>query len=365
MIGFSNDWEFTPNWNEEFAKGNGEAESVRLPHTVKELPLHAIDEESYQLISGYRKRFSLSENAEGKRLFLQFDAAGHIATVYVNGRELMTHKCGYTAFRVEFTEVARFDEENIVTVRLDSTENPSIPPFGYVIDYLTYGGLYRPAYLDIREQDLIDDVFVYTPDTETAVVKVSLDQKTNTDVKVLVKIFDEEGNNIAEKSGTAGEDIVISCPGVRLWNLDEPVLYKLRAEIPGGDFREVSFGFRTAEFKKDGFYLNGKKVFLRGLNRHQSWPYVGYAAPRSMQIEDVRIAKEELGLTAIRTSHYPQSHDFIEACDRTGLLVFTEFPGWQHLGDKEWKEQVIINLKEMIGEYRNHPSIILWGVRIN
>ena len=84
-----------------------------------------------------------------------------------------------------------------------------------------------------------------------------------------------------------------------------------------------------------------------------------------MQIEDVRIAKEELGLTAIRTSHYPQSHDFIEACDRMGLLVFTEFPGWQHLGDKEWKDQVIVNLKEMIREYRNHPSIILWGVRIN
>jgi len=365
MIGFSNDWEFTPNWNEVFAAGKGTAESVRLPHTVKELPLHVIDEESYQLISGYRKRFSLPENSEGKRLFLQFDAAGHIATVYVNGKELITHKCGYTAFRVEFTDVARFDEENIVTVRLDSTENPSIPPFGYVIDYLTYGGLYRPAYLDIREQVLIDDVFVYTPDTETAVVKVTLDQKEGTDGNVLIKIFDEEGNEISEKSGTAGEDIVISCPGVRPWNLDEPALYTLRAEIPGGDFKEVSFGFRTAEFKKDGFYLNGEKVFLRGLNRHQSWPYVGYAAPRSMQIEDVRIAKEELGLTAIRTSHYPQSHDFIEACDRMGLLVFTEFPGWQHLGDKEWKEQVVVNLKEMIREYRNHPSIILWGVRIN
>ena len=172
MIGFSNDWEFTPNWNEEFAKGNGEAESVRLPHTVKELPLHAIDEESYQLISGYRKHFILPEEAKGKRCFLQFDAAAHIATVYVNGKELITHRSGYTAFRAEITDVASFDGDNLVTVRLDSTENPSIPPFGYVIDYLTYGGLYRPAYLDIREQDMIEDVFVYTPDTETAAVRV-------------------------------------------------------------------------------------------------------------------------------------------------------------------------------------------------
>ena len=127
----------------------------------------------------------------------------------------------------------------------------------------------------------------------------------------------------------------------------------------------VNFGFRTAEFRSDGFYLNGNKIFLRGLNRHQSWPYVGYAAPGSMQTEDARIAKEELGLNAVRTSHYPQSHDFIEACDRMGLLVFTEIPGWQHLGGPEWKEQAKENLGEMITEYRNHPSIILWGVRIN
>ena len=365
MIGFSNGWEFTPKWNEEFAEGSGEYEAVRLPHTVKELPLHYIDEKSYQLISGYRRKFSLPENARGKRLFLQFDAAGHIATVYVNGRELATHKCGYTAFRVEFTDVAGFDGDNLVTVRLDSTENPSVPPFGYVIDYLTYGGLYRPAYLDIREQDLIDDIFVRTPDTETAIVNVRLDQKTGAQKTVLISIADEEGNTVIQKIGNAGEDIVLKCAGVRAWCPEDPALYTLKAEIPGGDCSEIRFGFRTAEFRSDGFYLNGSKLFLRGLNRHQSWPYVGYAAPRSMQIEDARIAKEELGLTAIRTSHYPQSHDFIEACDRMGLLVFTEIPGWQHLGGEEWKQQVLVNTREMIMEYRNHPSIILWGVRIN
>lgn len=365
MIGFSNDWEFTTEWNEEFARGEVTAEKVRLPHTVKELPLHQIDEKSYQLISGYRKRFRLPEEAVGKRCFLQFDAAGHIATVFVNGKELMTHRCGYTAFRVEFTDVAVCGGENLVTVKLDSTENPTIPPFGYVIDYLTYGGLYRPAYLDIREQDMIEDLFVYTPDTETAVVNVTLDRKNDTSKEILLTVYDENGDTVISKAGNAGEDTELKCPGVKAWCLEEPALYTLKAELPNGDSRMVDFGFRTAEFRSDGFYLNGNKVFLRGLNRHQSWPYVGYAAPRSMQIEDARIAKEELGLTAVRTSHYPQSHDFIEACDRMGLLVFTEIPGWQHLGDREWKAQAVENLREMIKEYRNHPSIILWGVRIN
>ena len=131
------------------------------------------------------------------------------------------------------------------------------------------------------------------------------------------------------------------------------------------DARVDITGFREAGFRKDGFYLNGKKLRLRGLNRHQSYPYVGYAAPASMQIFDADILKKELGVNAVRTSHYPQSQDFIRRCDEIGLLVFTEFPGWQHIGDEEWKRQAMQNLKEMIVQYRNHPSIILWGVRIN
>ncbi len=366
MISFNENWEFTPEWTEAFMRGEGRGENVRIPHTVKELPLHDIDNKDYQMISGYRKSFRLPEDARGKRVFLEFGAAAHIATVWVNGHELLTHKNGYTAFRAEFTEAADFDGENLVAVRLDSTENPEIPPFGYVIDYLTYGGIYRPVYLDIRDQDLIDDVFVRSVGKDKAKVTVTLDTKTeNCPKNILLTVLDEEGGVVASAEATAGEDAIIDCPGVRQWCLEDRAVYTLRAELPGKDTKEVNFGFRTAEFRFDGFYLNGRKIFLRGLNRHQSWPYIGYAAPRSMQVEDVRIAKEELGSNAIRTSHYPQSHDFIEACDRMGLLVFTEIPGWQHLGGDQWKEQAKENVREMIREYRNHPSIILWGVRIN
>ncbi|MBR6472319.1 MAG: glycoside hydrolase family 2 protein [Firmicutes bacterium] len=366
MFAFNDNWEFTREWKEAFLRGEGEAEAVRLPHTVRELPLHAIDNKDYQMISGYRKHFRLPEGSEGRRFFLQFDAAGHIATVYVNGKELLTNRCGYTAFRAEFTDAAVFDGDNLVAVKLDSTENPAIPPFGFVIDYLTYGGLYRPAWLDITEKDRIDDVFVYTPDLETACVRVSLDLSSGESAEeVILTVLDENGNAITQITGKPEEDVMIKCPGVTPWCPEDPAIYTLRAELQGKDTREVHFGFRAAEFRSDGFYLNGRKIFLRGLNRHQSWPYVGYAAPASMQIEDARIAKVELGLNAIRTSHYPQSQDFIDACDRLGLMVFTEIPGWQHLGGPEWKDQAKENVREMILQYRNHPSIILWGVRIN
>lgn len=101
------------------------------------------------------------------------------------------------------------------------------------------------------------------------------------------------------------------------------------------------------------------------MNRHQSYPYIGYAAPESLQREDARILQEELHCTAVRTSHYPQSPYFLDECDQRGLLVFTELPGWQHIGDAAWKDAACAMLQEMILQNRNHPSIILWGVRIN
>lgn len=156
---------------------------------------------------------------------------------------------------------------------------------------------------------------------------------------------------------------------VFLWDIHSPHRYLVRTEILVDgiikDFDERYIGFRTAVFKKEGFFLNGRYVKIRGLNRHQSYPYFGYAAPESLQRYDADLLKDELGLNAVRTSHYPQSHYFIDECDKKGLLVFTEFPGWQHIGDKAWKDIAVSNVKEMITEYRNHPSIILWGVRIN
>ena len=369
MISLNNDWEFVTEWSEDFAVGKGQGEAVRLPHTVREIPQHYADEMSYQMISGYRRKLLLPPEAADKRVFVRFDGAAHIATVYLNGRELMTHECGYTAFTVELTGLIQPGEEAWLSVRLDSTENPSIPPFGFVIDYLTYGGLYRPCWLDIRPQTMIADVYVTTPTEHTAVVAITLNGVEEAAPATRVRLIDSEGSCVLEESGEQ-LSYTLTYPAANPWTLDDPCLYTLETALlnesgEAVDTVDVKIGFRTAEFRPDGFYLNGVKTFLRGLNRHQSYPYIGYAAPDSLQVEDARILKEELGLTAVRTSHYPQSQAFIDACDRLGLLVFTEIPGWQHIGDIPWKARAIENVREMVHQYRNHPSIVLWGVRIN
>ena len=135
----NNNWEFTSQWNEDFKNGLSQFPSVRLPHTVQELPLHYIDVQSYQMLCGYRKHVHL-ENTSSKRTFLQLDGAAHISTIYVNGKEAGHHECGYTAYRVEITDYVH-EGDNLISISLNTKEDPSVPPFGFVIDYLTYGGL--------------------------------------------------------------------------------------------------------------------------------------------------------------------------------------------------------------------------------
>ncbi len=363
MIALNNNWEFTTEWNEDFLRWRGGSnEKVRIPHTVKELPLHYINEKDYQMISGYRRKISIPKKADGKRIFLQFDGAAHIATVYVNGIELMTHKGGYTAFRVEITNHVIAGEKCEVAVKLDSTENPTVPPFGFVIDYLTYGGIYRPVWLDIEEKDFISDIFVSTPSLDTVHVITTIDGDENLEKTIRVKELD--GTVVGEKI-TDKNDITLRVPDPKLWNCDNPNLYLCEVSLANGSVKTTRFGFRLAEFRTDGFYLNGLRMVMRGLDRHQNYPYVGYAVSDSLQVEDARILKEELCCNAVRTSHYPQSQAFIDACDEKGLLVFTEIPGWQHIGDLEWKKVACQHVREMILQYRNHSSIVLWGVRIN
>ncbi len=365
MLSLCNNWEFIPNWFDGFAHGEGEGASVRLPHTVQEIPLHYADHESYQMVCGYRRNLNLGPEYLDKKLFLQFDGAAHIATVYVNGKEAAHHRTGYTGFRVDITDLAHLGD-NCIAVKLDTTENSEVPPFGFVIDYLTYGGLYREVWLDVRSECYIEDLFITTPDLHTLRIKPTLHNGDG--CILLVELYKGE-RQLIRKAYQAGGIILMDCPMVKPWDTKHPIRYTCRVSLLKigklMDVQEWKVGFRTIEFKADGFYLNGERTFLRGLNRHQCYPYMGYAAPESLQREDARILKEELGCVAVRTSHYPQSHYFIDECDRIGLLVFTEIPGWQHIGGDDWKDQAVQNTREMVLQYRNHPSIVLWGVRIN
>lgn len=391
-IYINDDWKFTESFSEKLLENEfdlGKLTEVRLPHTCKETPFHYFDEHIYQMVSGYVREIDAKKEWKGKNVLLTVDGAAHVSTVYLNGKEIGKHNCGYTAYTIDISKELNYGEVNRLVIKVDSNESLNVPPFGFVIDYMTYGGIYRDVYIDIKNESYIEDVFV-----TTKIASPTFDEELKADFspksavcseyklvnakegQKLVQSFrkkgDEEFTSLGELTVTDIDNIENTAHQsgrVELWDTENPALYEVKTELVENgsviDERTVTFGFRKAVFKKDGFYLNGKKLKIRGLNRHQSYPYVGYAMPKSMQVYDADILKNELGLNAVRTSHYPQSHYFLDRCDEIGLLVFTEFPGWQHIGDEEWKNQAIENVKDMILQYRNHTSIILWGVRIN
>ncbi len=361
----NNSFTFTSEFSKDFLQGKGRFPKVRIPHTLKEVPFNYVDKDSYQMIAGYRTNIKCLASYADKRVFINFEGAAHKAEVYLNGKLLGEHNCGYTAFKFEITSELKKKADNLLVVKLDSHESLNIPPFGGSIDYLCYGGIYRDVYLEIEPNSFIEDVYAYPVKKEDGYyLDLSLayngDELADT---IKVELKDGKKKIYSEK---LSRDIhyLLKIDNVEEWSVDNPKLYELSVKMDTSEFK-TNVGFRTAEFRKDGFYLNGELLKLRGLNRHQSYPYVGYAMPDSMQVEDARILKEELCCNVVRTSHYPQSQAFIDACDRLGLLVFTELPGWQYIGDEQWKKQALLNVAEMILQYRNHPSIILWGVRIN
>ena len=366
-ININNGWLWSPEFKDEMLmtsyEGEGQMETVRIPHTVKVTPLNYFDAEVYQMVSCYRRYIDVPSEWEGRKIFITFDAVAHEAEVYVNGTSVIRHSCGYTAFTADLTEHLKYGAKNVISVKCDSRESLNVPPFGYVIDYMTYGGIYREVHLDVKEKDHIRDVFVSAGADKTVSVRTDVEGEGE-----LVCMITDAGSGKILFAEPCEKEFNITVNEAELWSLDKPTLYELTVTLRNGDSEDsytTRFGFRDAVFKTDGFYLNGEKIKLRGLNRHQCWPYVGYAMPESMQKLDADILKKELGVNAVRTSHYPQSHHFIDRCDEIGLLVFTEIPGWQNIGDEDWKEQAVINTREMVTQYRNHPSIILWGVRIN
>ena len=387
----NDDWLFTEQFEDSLTAPEypeNTLQPVRLPHTCKETPFHYFDESLYQMVSGYRRHLLIPKDWQGKRILLTFEGAAHDSTVFCNGKKVGEHHCGYTAFTVDLTDNVLYGQDNLLCVRLDSRENLNVPPFGYVIDYMTYGGIYRDVRLEVKEKVSLSDIFVHTaidfrlsPVTAQITSEITL---TASDENVTIRQYympkstaaaQESWRLLCEQTVSADAScdkeltLTATITDPLLWDTEEANLYILKTQLYQDntllDETKTTFGIREAVFKKDGFYLNGRKLMIRGLNRHQSFPYVGYAMPRSMQRLDADLLKKELGLNAVRTSHYPQSHYFLERCDELGLLVFTEFPGWQHIGDDAWKAQAVANAEDMIRQYRNHPSIILWGIRIN
>jgi beta-galactosidase len=388
LIPLWQNWQFVNTFEEQYVRADCDEShftEVQLPHTVKELPYHYFDEKVYQFESCYRKKFAVSPNLQGMRLFVDFDGLMCYARVFINGHFIGEHKGGYVPFSVEITHYVEYGdtESNVLAVYVDSTERADIPPFGGEVDYLCYGGIYRDVILRAVPHCHIESIYARPISALTAEkslqvdIAIAHDERTNKSIDVSVAIFDSRNRKRAELSRSlevAVPSLTLSMimdelTGLKLWTLEKPELYRAEVSLLEDglvcDTVSTRIGFRTVEFTPEGFFLNGKLLKLRGLNRHQSFPYVGYAMPERVQRKDADILKYELGVNIVRTSHYPQSPYFLDRCDEIGLLVFEETPGWQHIGDSAWQDVTCENIRKMITRDRNHPSIVLWGVRIN
>ena len=358
---------------------------VVIPHTNVPLPWHSFDEKSYEFVSIYRRHFKLPAEAKGKRVFVDFEGVMTASTVWINGTRLGEYKGGYTPFSFELTQHIDFAGDNLLAVDVDSTERPDIPPFGYQIDYLTFGGIYREVALRIVPQTFIENIFVQPAAVLSGSPRVDVHayiQHSDLQTKPLslaIELLDGEtviakGAANIPTAASSSEPVKYTVPieklgAIELWDLNKPKLYQSRVRLLQGatvvDEDKRNFGFREAMFTKEGFKLNGKVVKLRGLDRHQTFPFVGQAMPARPQRQDAKILRNTLHCNIVRTSHYPQSRHFLDACDEIGLLVLEEIPGWQHIGPEAWQDLSVDNVSRMIRRDWNHPSIILWGVRIN
>ena len=350
---------------------------VTLPHTNKLLPINGFDEKEYMFVSAYRRHFKLPAALKGRRVFVDFGGVMTAAKVFINGHALGEYKGGYTPFSFELTPRLNWSGDNVLAVEVDSTERKDIPPFGGLIDYLTFGGIYRDVELRFVADTFIGNVFAKPVNVlhndRRLNVRVFIDGKRDTSLKLTAELRD--GSRVVATasqnvSGSESQDVVLTNLGqIELWDLDKPKLYDVRVTISNEntivDHYDTRMGFRDAKFTPDGFFLNGKRLKLRGLNRHQTYPFVGQAMPWRVQKHDAWVLKKELHCNIVRTSHYPQSTHFLDACDELGLLVFEEIPGWQHIGDKAWQDLSVQYVDEMVRRDWNHPSIILWGVRVN
>jgi beta-galactosidase len=381
IIPINFDWKYKPSFDPaDLATFDGVDgyETVAIPHTNKLLPYNQFDEADYQFVSVYKKVFQGPKMAEKERLFIRFAGVSVSAEITLNGIAIGNHEGAFTPFEFDITKAVLPDQPNHLAVVVDSRETKEIPPFGFVVDYLVYGGIYREVTLEIRPERRIAHHFVRTLDhgvTNVDAMILDVSVIFSEPAKQATIRMDLLSNGVSiqvfEKTGIDGKEVRFAAlaKGIERWTLDHPHLYLLTFDyVEDGvtiDHSEVTIGFRSFDFNEEGFVLNNEKIKLIGLNRHQSYPYVGYAMPKRMQEKDAEILKYELGCNIVRCSHYMQSDHFIRRCDEIGLLVFEEIPGWQYIGNDHFKELSKQNLATMIAHHFNHPSIIIWGVRIN
>jgi len=372
-------------------------ETVTLPHSAHVEPLvTGKTKPQWQGICWYRKTFDLPASVAGKNVMLRFEGAMNTAEIWVNGAPAGKFMGGYLPYVMDISRLVRPGTTNFVAVRLDNSDNPLTGPKPLPdLDFNLYSGLYRNAELIIQDKLHITDsiladkiagggLFVTFPAVSPtqAVVNVQTHVQNSSDAPrhflIRTTLLDAKGRKTASaesplKDFSAGADGEISqqlkVKNPKLWSPGSPALYTIRSDIIEGgkiiDTAQTRVGIRRIEITRDGFSINGKKMFLAGANRHQEYPYIGNALSDAAQYRDALKIKEA-GFDYVRCSHYPPSPAFLDACDELGIVVMDSLMGWQYFNRAPaFTDQKLRECREMIRRDRNHPSVILWEVSLN
>jgi beta-galactosidase len=345
---------------------------VDLPHTWNALDA-TDDVPGYRRDAGwYRRALDVSGSPADARLMLHFEGANTVADVWVNGARAGGHVGGYVGFDVDVTPLVHRDRPNEVMVRVSNATNPGLIPSNRN-DYVIYGGLTRDVWLRVLPPTSLGRVTVRTPSvtaasaTATVEVPVAVNAAGLT-VEVVLRAPD--GRVVGRVQRPAADTTRLTLPVVkapRLWSPESPALYTVSVALKRGaalvDSTSERTGFRFYRFEPNGpFYLNGRRLLLRGTHRHEEAAGLGAALADSMHRADMAAIKE-MGANFVRLGHYPQDPEVYRAADSLGLLLWDELP-WSRggLGDSTWMANTRRLLAEQIDQNRNHPSIVLWSM---
>lgn len=361
-------------------------QDVTIPHTWNATDMQNDKNNYYAGEAYYKKTYRPDASLKDKRLFLNFEGVSTVMELYVNGVFAGNHKGGYSAFTIEISKLLKFGEDNELLVKVDNTSRPDVIPINSTL-FAVYGGIYRPVHLIVTEKVNITVTDYASPGiyiTQKNVTSKSADvdveikiENKNIDAKNIVLktgIYDMEGNLKLKKEATVNvlpqgrqfftQNFTVIKP--RLWQgLEDPYLYKVVTQLVanGSVIDEVvqPLGLRHFELKAaDGMYLNGKKVPMYGVCRHQDWWQLGSALTNEQHDADLAIIKE-VGATTIRLAHYQQSEYFYSKCDSIGFMIWAEIPFVNRVSTKE-ADNAKQQLTELIRQNYNHPSIYTWGL---
>ncbi|WP_242695257.1 glycoside hydrolase family 2 TIM barrel-domain containing protein [Shewanella sp. 4t3-1-2LB] len=367
-------------------------QSVSLPHTPRLEP--EVVNQQWQGIAWYQKQFDVPDAWLQKVVLIRFEAAMNQADVWLNGQKVGSHLGGYLPFTLDLSHALK-PGSNTLLVRLDNRDNPITGPKPlHLLDFNTYGGLYRGVSVQIKDKLMITDemlansvggggVFVTYPEVSdqraTIAIKTQLqNQYTENKTLQLTQTLLWQGQTIASTTQpyqlAAGEvadvkqQITVTTP--KLWSPQSPNLYTLQTELFSGEQlieqQQRQIGIRSFTFNaKHQLLINGKQTFLRGVNRHQEYPFVGYALSAQADYRDA-VKIKQAGFDYVRLSHYPHSPAFMQAADKLGLVVLDAVLGWQYYNpDPAFADHVVDSCRDLIRRDRNHPSVLAWECSLN